>query len=73
MGRKKKVGRKKTLTDKQYQKNQLAVNKEWKRTHTKSCNLTLNIDKDSDIITWLETKTNKQEYLKSLIRDDMKK
>ena len=35
--------------------------------------LKLNIKTDADIIEWLNSKENRQGYIKSLIRDDMRR
>jgi hypothetical protein len=43
------------------------------RTKCKAVKLLLNKEKDKDIILFLESKTNVNGYLKSLIRQDMSK
>lgn len=43
------------------------------RTKCKAVKLLLNKEKDEDIILFLESKTNVNGYLKSLIRQDMNK
>lgn len=43
----------------------------WKKSHTKSCNLTLNAELDKDILEHLAKQPNKQAYLKALIRKDI--
>lgn len=50
----------------------MAVRK-WRKSHTKSVNLSLNSETDKDIIVFLETKKPKQKYIRSLIRSDMER
>jgi len=71
MGRHKKRGRKKTLTPKLRELKQNEQTRNWKKLNQTSCNLTLNKTKDVDIIEWLATKPNKQQYIRELIRSDM--
>ena len=40
--------------------------------NTKAVKLKLNIKTDADILAWLSKQPNKQGYIKSLIREDMK-
>lgn len=42
-------------------------------SHTKQVKLKLNLETDKDILERLEEVGNKQGYIKSLIRDDIKK
>ena len=72
MGRPKKVGRKRTLTRQQFRKKQNENTSQWRKVHTRSCNLCLHIENDKDIIEWLEQQPNKQQYLRELIRKDIK-
>lgn len=41
------------------------------RTHTKQFRLQLNIEKDKDVISYLESKTNVNGFLKALIRKEI--
>jgi len=43
------------------------------RDHTRQVMLKLNLSTDSDIIEKLDAVANRQGYIKSLIRDDIKK
>lgn len=52
---------------------QLRANDKYKKANTKQYNLILHKVNDEDIIAWLESKDNKQGYLKELIREDIKK
>ena len=74
MGRHKKVGRKKVLTEKQYKQNQNEVSKKWKKEHTTAFTIRFLNEKDKDIIEHLKSLTTpKTNYLKTLIRNDIKK
>ena len=44
---------------------------EWSKVNTKGFYLKLNKEKDSDIISWMDSQNNKQGYLKELIRADI--
>lgn len=44
---------------------------EWSKNNTKGYYFKLNIEKDADLIRWLETIDNKQGYFKSLIAEDI--
>lgn len=46
---------------------------EWSKANTKGYYFKLNIEKDADLISWLETISNKQGYFKSLISADMER
>lgn len=46
---------------------------EYMKKHTKRFVLNLHLEKDKDIIEHLKTVSNKSEYVKGLIREDMKK
>ena len=46
---------------------------EWSKTNTKGYYFKLNIEKDADLISWLETISNKQGYIKLLIASDMER
>lgn len=43
------------------------------RTNTKWLNLKLNVNTDNDIIEYISALSNKQGYIKKLIREDMKR
>lgn len=45
----------------------------YKKKNIKRINLDLNFNTDLDIINYLQTKENKNAYLKALIRQEMKK
>lgn len=45
----------------------------YNRKYTKQVNLTFNMKSDYDILCYLETKDNKQGYIKELIRQDIKR
>lgn len=68
---KKRRGRPKTLTSAQAKARRIANTAAWKKAKTKSVNLTLNAEKDADIIEWLEAHKPKQRYIRGLIRRDM--
>lgn len=51
---------------------QIKASMKWTRSHCKTMNFRLNVTTDSDIIGWLDGKSNKQGYIKSLIRKDMR-
>ena len=72
MPRPKKIGAKVRLTPTQRKNHELKAISKWKREKTKSFNLTLNVEKEKDIIEWLSKQPNKQSYLRELIRNDMK-
>lgn len=44
---------------------------EWSKVNTKGFYLKLNKEKDSDIISWMDSQKNKQGYIKDLIRADI--
>lgn len=69
----KKHGRPKVLTDAQYRKKREEATARWRKEHSASVNLSLNKEKDADIIAWLETHKPKQAYIRRLIRDDMER
>lgn len=73
MGRHKKVGRKPIYSKEVSKQRDLARIDQWKKSHTKSCNLTLNIETEKDIIEQLAKQPNKQAYIKALIRKDIGK
>ena len=50
-----------------------AYDLEYHKKHLVEVKLKLNADHDRDIISWLSTKDNKMGYLKTLIRNDMRK
>ena len=68
MGRHKKVGRK-VLPNNLAEKNRQA----WRKTNTKLINIRLSVNTDKDIIEYLDKVENKTDYLRTLIRQDMKK
>ena len=73
MSRPKKKGRK-PLPHKQLRKNINARSQAWVKANTVSLNLRLIKSKDSDIIEYLATLSiPKSDYIKQLIRDDIKK
>lgn len=43
----------------------------WSKVNTKGFYLKLNKEKDSDIISWMDSQKNKQGYIKDLIRADI--
>lgn len=62
---------KRTLTNAQFRKRAMQSTAKWKKAHQTSVNLTLNKDKDADILEWLEAHRPKQRYIRDLIRADM--
>lgn len=73
MGRHKKLGRKRTLTPKQAQRNKMDYDNAYNKEHTKSLAIRLSYSTDKDIIDKMETIDNKAGYIKTLIREDIKK
>lgn len=49
-----------------------AAQNKYAKNNTKHFGIILNINTDTDIIDWLSKQENKQGYIKSLIRKDMK-
>ena len=49
------------------------ASQKYRRENCKKITLELNKRIDEDILTWLDSQTNKQGYLKDLIRADMEK
>ena len=49
------------------------ANLKYKKKNIKQMKIDLNRNTDSDIISFLEKRENKQGYIKALIREDMKK
>lgn len=45
----------------------------WDRENTRQYKLKLNKHTDEDIINWLDDHENKQEYIKRLIREDIRR
>ena len=45
----------------------------WDRENTRQYKLKLNKRTDEDIINWLDDHENKQEYIKRLIREDIRR
>jgi len=50
---------------------QIKASEKYDKNNTKGLYLKLNIHTDKDILEFLDTKSNKQGYLKDLIRADM--
>lgn len=73
MPNKPKRGRPRKLTPEEYKANRAANTAKWRKAHNKSVNLSLNAEKDADIIEWLESHKPKQRYIRDLIRRDMDK
>lgn len=73
MPRRKKVGRKPIYSKEESKKRDLQRIDSWKRSHTKSFNLTVNTETEKDIIEQLLKQPNKQAYIKGLIRKDIGK
>jgi len=73
MPRKKKVGRKPIFSKEESKKRDLQRIDQWKKKHTKSFNLTVNLETEKDIVEQLSKQPNKQAYIKELIRKDMGK
>lgn len=48
-----------------------AYQSEWLKANTKGIYIRLSKTTDADIISWLSDQTNKQGYIKSLIRADI--
>lgn len=46
---------------------------EWRKSHTRRVTILLNNNTDRDILERLDTVSNKQGYIKELIRKDLKK
>ena len=74
MGRHKKRGRKKVLTDAQREKNNEQAKVRWKKEHTTILSLRLVNGKDDDIKNYLNNLTTpKSVFIKSLIREKINK
>lgn len=71
MGRKRKVGRKRKLTQKQYQKNQIENSNKWNKEHTTAISIRLVNGRDDDIKSHLASVDSKTTYIKTLIRKDI--
>lgn len=54
-------------------KAQMEASMKWHKKHLTQIKFNLNNETESDIIEWLETKPNKQGYIKELIRADIAK
>ena len=65
-------GRKKTLTARQYEKNQNKCKAEWKKENTRCINLRFNKESDHDILKKFDSVDNKANYVRELIREDIK-
>lgn len=72
MGRHKKVGRK-PLPPKKLKKNIAEQQAAYAKENTKSYSFRFMLKTDSDVIEQLEKQDNKSGYVKTLIREDMKK
>ena len=53
--------------------NKIKRNSEYDKNNVKQITLKLNMNTESDLIEFLDTKENKQGYIKELIRKDMAK
>ena len=72
MPRKKETrGRKRTLTKRQYKKNQAEAQAKWKKDNLKAVSIRFDLKKDIDILTKLAEVPNKTDYLRKLIRADI--
>lgn len=71
MGRHKKRGRKKVLTELQYKNNQQEYHKKWAKEKTKIINFRLNVEKDKIVLDRLNEIDNKTDYIRALILDDI--
>ena len=56
-----------------YNKSRAKAATKYQKDNIKQIKIALNVNTDADIINHLETCENKQGYIKSLIRNDMKK
>ena len=56
-----------------YNKSRAKASTKYQKDNIKQIKIALNVNTDADIINHLETCENKQGYIKSLIRNDMKK
>lgn len=56
-----------------YNKSRAKASAKYQKDNIKQIKIALNVNTDVDIINHLETCENKQGYIKSLIRNDMKK
>lgn len=50
-----------------------AYNTEYNKTRTTLFTVRLNLNTDADILAWLDKQSNKQGYVKALIRADIEK
>ena len=72
MPRKKETrGRKKTLTARQYKKNQAASHERWLKASMKAMTIRFNLEGDADVLAKLEGVENKTDYIRRLIREDI--
>ena len=72
MKRKKETrGRPRTLTKRQYAKNQAAAQEKWRKEKMKGVSIRRNIESDADVISKLESVPNKADYIRRLIRADI--
>lgn len=63
----------KRTTDEERKARQYARQNEWKRENMKKYAVTFSKLKDAEIIAFLDAKPNKSDYIKSLIREDLRK
>lgn len=56
---------------KQTKREKLGKQYDWKKANLRCCSLMLNKNTEDNIIKWLDTKSNKQQYIKDLILKDM--
>ena len=64
-------GRKRTLTKRQYAKNQAKAQAEWRKANLKAISIRFDISDDADILQKLGSVPNKTDYLRKLIRADI--
>lgn len=73
MGRHKKMGRKKTITARQYKLNQRENAKNYRAKYVKVLSINFHIEKDADILEWLDMQESKQKSIKQVLRQHIDK
>lgn len=71
--RRKRRRRKHVISAAEYKKRQLASVARWNKSHLRGLCIHLNTDKDAELIEYFYSQPNKTEFMRRLLREDLKK
>lgn len=72
MVRKETRGRPRTLTKEEYRQNQRRNTATWNKNHSRCINIRFSLENDKDVLEKIDSMPNKAEYIRNLIRNDIK-